>query len=181
MAIRKKITFEGRIALLAVFTSIGALCISGYQAYMQRLQTYASVLPSLTTYTSTNYNSNGPKGNTFEFVLENKGVGPAKIDSVVYFYQDSTYKYLSDVVNKISTLRNFGTNELWNNKMISSNERISIITLNDSLAKQFSEKFIQTKSPEKLSLIIHYSSIFGEKWILKWTNLDEQRQSNEKL
>ncbi len=180
MSIKKKFTFEGKIALLAVLTSVGALCISGYQAYMQRLQTYASVLPSLTASTSTHYFTKSIVGNTFDFIIENKGVGPAKIDSVEFKYHGKRYSSFAEIINEISVLDDYSTNELWKNKMVSANEQIATITLKDSLAKIISEKFLLNQKPEPLELTIIYSSIFNEKWKLKWTNINN-KQSIEKL
>jgi hypothetical protein len=168
--LKRKISYEAKIALLAVFTSIGALCISAYQAYMQRLQTYASVMPNLMVYSSTNYNSEGPKGNSFELVLENKGVGPAQIDSVLYEFDHKQYKYMQDVIVNTLKVYDFGTNEPWKNRILSANERISIVTVLDSGAKALSEKFIQTKTPAPIKIQIMYSSIYGEKWRMNWSN-----------
>ncbi len=180
MSVRRKFSFEGKIALLAVATSIGALCISGYQAYMQRLQTYASVLPSITATTSYHYISNSFVGNTFDFIIENKGVGPAKIDSVEFYFEGKRYSSFVEIIKKIKVMDIYSSNELWKNRMISANEQIATISIKDSLAKIISDKFLQNKKPSKLELTIIYSSIFDEKWKLKWTNINN-KQSIEKL
>lgn len=137
-------------------------------------------MPSLNLYTSSNYNSDAFKGNSFELILENKGVGPAKIDSVYFDYIGKKYPYFRQIVFEITHSSNFGTNELFKSRMISANEKISLVTVFDSSAKLLNEKFLQTEKPEKIAVKIRYSSIFDEKWELGWSNLD-QVQSNLKV
>jgi len=88
---------EGRGAsrydvVIATIVGLLALCVSGYTAYMQRQQVRAAVWPIL------EFDSrNGP----IQFILANKGVGPAMIKHVIVRVDGQPVKNWYEVLQKI--------------------------------------------------------------------------------
>jgi len=78
--------------VIATVVGLLALCVSGYTAYMQRQQVRAAVWPILEFDTS-----NGP----IQFMLANKGVGPAIIKHVVVKVDDQPVKNWYEALEKI--------------------------------------------------------------------------------
>src|SRR5262249_40176541 len=78
--------------LIATIVGFLALCVSGYTAYMQRQQVRAAVWPILEFDSS-----NGP----IQFVLANKGVGPAIIKHVIVKVDDQPVKNWYEALEKI--------------------------------------------------------------------------------
>jgi hypothetical protein len=86
---RRVSRYETIIATLVGFL---ALCVSGYTAYMQRQQVRAAVWPIL------EFDSrNGP----IQFILANKGVGPAIIKHVIVKVDDQPVRNWAEVLQKI--------------------------------------------------------------------------------
>ena len=78
--------------VIATIVGLLALCVSGYTAYMQRQQVRAAVWPIL------EFDSrNGP----IQFILANKGVGPAIIKHVIVRVDDQPVKNWYEVLQKI--------------------------------------------------------------------------------
>ena len=78
--------------VIATIVGFLALCVSGYTAYMQRQQVRAATWPILEFDTS-----NGP----IQFMLANKGVGPAIVKHVIVKVDDQPVKNWYDALEKI--------------------------------------------------------------------------------
>ncbi len=80
------ITLDTYLSILAVVSSFCAIGITFYQAYLQRTQQYASVMPVLDGYTS---NGSSDDGYRYDLIFVNNDVGPAFIKGYAYFYKKS--------------------------------------------------------------------------------------------
>jgi hypothetical protein len=78
--------------IIATLVGLCALCVSAYTAYVQRQQVRAAVWPIL------EFDSrNGP----IQFILANKGVGPAIIKHVIVKVDDQPVRNWAEVLEKI--------------------------------------------------------------------------------
>ena len=78
--------------VIATIVGFLALCVSGYTAYMQRQQVRAAVWPILEFDSS-----NGP----IQFILANKGVGPAIVKHVIVKVDDQPVRNWYEALEKI--------------------------------------------------------------------------------
>jgi hypothetical protein len=78
--------------VIATIVGFLALCVSGYTAYMQRQQVRAAVWPILEFDSSS-----GP----IQFIVANKGVGPAIVKHVILKVDDQPVKNWYEVLEKI--------------------------------------------------------------------------------
>ncbi|WP_298995691.1 hypothetical protein ACOKFD_13600 [Flagellimonas sp. S174] len=84
----KKISTDRLLGISAMVISILTLVIFIYQTDIMRVQSKLSVKPRLDFTTNQGGNDSLV---TFQEVLENKGLGPAIIDSIYYIYQGSHF------------------------------------------------------------------------------------------
>jgi hypothetical protein len=150
---------------MATITSLCALTVSIYQAYMQRKQTYASVMPSLIIYTSSDSNAN-----TFEFNVDNKGVGPAIVEEAEFELNGQKFKTIERMIFEKLKITDFGNSTLWKNRILSANESVRILSFAGKSGKAMIDTFQQNPHPPKLSIKLKYASIYDEKWVLEWDN-----------
>jgi hypothetical protein len=167
-----KLSFETKIGLLALITSIFAIGISSYQAYLQRMQTYASVMPRLDMFTYS-YRFDDAKEldlNEFKISVKNSGVGPANIDSFQVIINDEKYKFFNEPFTKITNNDDFEISNMWTNRMISSGEVIHMISAKGLPAL----KLIDTIQGDvlKMKVKVHYSSIYKERWEFQFSNYE---------
>lgn len=80
---RRRRDWNGVSAVIAALIGLLALCVSGYTAVLQRQQVRAQVWP----YIETGWSQSGRY-----VLLANKGVGPARIETVQMFVDGKPYK-----------------------------------------------------------------------------------------
>lgn len=91
---RRKFNADRIVAFTAILISVCALVVSFYEVRIMRTQQKASVWPYVML--SQNYNSKG-----FSIKSMNKGIGPAKIESLVLKVDGEPLDSLDQFLNKI--------------------------------------------------------------------------------
>ena len=150
--------------VIATVVGFLALCVSGYTAYMQRQQVRAAVWPILEFDTS-----NGP----IQFMLANKGVGPAIIKHVVVRVDDQPVKTWYEVLEKIlGPGYHPGEEADMSDHVFSGGESRNVFTPHDDAQKPVAfdksnplwEKL--NTGRKRVTVEICYSSTLGESWTL---------------
>jgi hypothetical protein len=161
---RVLITFDTWLSVAAVVTSVCALTITIYQAYLQRKQQYASVMPVLDLY-GNNGNLDGDKTYRLDIVLTNNGIGPAFVRRFEYWYKGKRQGSFNEIVGKVAQevgikdVNNVVYSGLWEGRVIPQNQEVKLISIaDDALGRQFYER------GGSMRLRIWYESIYGETW-----------------
>jgi hypothetical protein len=109
-------------------------------------------------------------GSSLKLAVRNKGVGPALIDGIHLFYQDSllsnNYLEASDFFGqffKEESLKNFSWG-IPGNKVLSPGEEITLIQIE---AGRYSGDIKEIRGVYDLRVYICYSSIYDDHWLLK--------------
>lgn len=159
---KRKLSLDTYLSLLALVSSFCAIGITFYQAYLQRIQQYASVTPILDIYHTNHFDDNG-RGSAMTLI--NVGLGPAFIDSVQYYYQNKRYADMSDVL-KASLSANpvadstLLTSDLWMGRVIPASEKLNLYqTTNQAVARHLDRHYDFIRS------VVYYHSIYGESWV----------------
>jgi len=155
----KRFNVELLLGLSATFLSFAALVVAIFQTKIAREQQHASVWPHLSIMTSVSDQS-------FEFGVNNYGIGPAIIKSVKWHAGDSIYSNTYDYVrNEIGFLRGLGRSEMGEGYVLTPNAGLTLITVtnNDSLAQVINGKL----ASEHFNLELIYSDVYGNCWELK--------------
>jgi hypothetical protein len=157
------------VGIMATIVSVCALVVSVTQTRIMREQQYAQVWPNLTygVWKATTFDDETA---SFEFHLNNKGVGPAIIKDAKFLYDGLIYE--TDEIDKIfkkmltdSTAVNFTYGSVGKNKVMLSGEDHIMWSFDRS--KQ-AGKIVQSiwQSGGKFDLFICYQNIYGQKWIV---------------
>lgn len=174
-ASRRKIviSLDTYLSILAVVSSFCAIGITFYQAYLQRTQQYASVMPVLDGYTS---NGSSDDGYRYDLIFVNNGVGPAFIKGYEYFYKKKRYDDFHSIVRQIGLdqagaqnrmafdtlpIKNIDFNNFWVNRIMPQNQEIKLVSIiDDSLARWVYEAYKR----REINVKIRYASIYNEEW-----------------
>ena len=155
---KRKINIELLLSLSATFLSLAALIVSVFQTKIAREEQHATVWPYLQLGASSN-------STTYDYGIENRGIGPAIIKKVEWVYGDSVYKHSHEFIfNEIGFSRGLGRSEMEPNQVYSPAGGASLISVyeNDSLVKVVS-KILESDS---FRLRIIYSDVYGNCWQL---------------
>lgn len=162
---RVVVTLDTWLSVAAVITSVCALTITIYQAYLQRKQQYASVMPVLDVYLN-NGDMTNDRRYTFDFVLVNNGIGPAFIRKFEYWYEGKKRESFRDIINEEAAVSgasetvNIAYSGLWEGRIIPQNQEIKLVSMvGDTLARRVYEK------NGSIRLKVWYESIYGQKWL----------------
>lgn len=162
------------LALLALLISFVTLGISIYETRIlkeeqeiMRSQQRASVWPYIEKDVRVQYTQTGTR---FQYIVKNKGVGPALIKNIKLEHADSTvgndYQSASTFFLPYfpdSSLLNL-TIALQGSQVLSPEEEIILIDIN---ARRYPNDIIQISKLFELKLSVCYASIYEEKWLLK--------------
>jgi len=168
MEIRKRrLNTELIVAFTAILISVCALVVSFYEVRIMRTQQKASVWPFVTM--GEQYNSKG-----FALLAANKGIGPAKVESLKVWVKGKQVKELDDIFTELIgpdhgiTYNDYGVHGI-NGSVLEAGYEKPLFNLNWTEATREVQK--------KLFLInveVIYSSILGDCWKL---SLKEENQS----
>lgn len=156
------------MSITAVIVSMGTLFTIIYQTNIFRKQQYASVLPYLELWNSSNKSS-------YRLILVNNGIGPAFIEEIKIHFNDSVYlldpaNFYKEVIQKQDTI-SFGYSNIRKGRLIPSGDDINLVAVQkDSLNAKKLWSWFSGDDPNRASNIeieIMYSSVYGEKWLLK--------------
>jgi hypothetical protein len=158
------------VSFSAILISLATMAIYLYQTHLIQKQQHASVMPYLMTTTS-NFGDDH-----FLVELHNNGLGPAFIEEVNVYYLGKKYEN-SDFSTFFSKLDpNLPKRKTWRYVTTSSvlpgilyptghNVKMIEISKDTTAAHQLRDYFWSTDIPIELEII--YSSIYGEKWLMK--------------
>ncbi len=155
------VTLDTYLSILAVVSSFCAIGITFYQAYLQRTQQYASVMPVLDSY-NTSRLPDGTRG--YAIIIANDGLGPAFIENASFRFKDRTYASIGELGKAILKGSNINdttgmTGDLWKGRVIPQGEKLSLI---ESKSRQ-TEKIIRENLGD-VKIEIVYKSAYGETW-----------------
>jgi hypothetical protein len=153
------------VSLSAILISLATMGIYLYQTHLIKKQQFASVMPYLMTSLSA-YNNN-------HFLVEvyNNGLGPAFVEQVNVKYEGKSYQDCDlptffGRYNKKDTINNMTWSNIISGQLIPSGNVIKTVEINNNRKEaQKLQKYFWTDKPVELE--ITYSSIYGEKWIVK--------------
>jgi hypothetical protein len=154
---KRKINIELLLSLSATFLSLAALIVSVFQTKIAREQQHASVWPYIAQIQSSGKDS-------YQFYLENKGVGPSIIKSVEWEFGDNKYDtgrdFFKAEVSK--SFKGVGTSSLDKGAVFKDGETLSLIGVwnNDSLGRVLFNKL----DDKAFNLRIVYSDVYGNCW-----------------
>jgi hypothetical protein len=155
----RRVNIELLLGLSAIFLSFAALIVAIFQTKIARDQQHASVWPHL-SITSSNSDQ------SYDFGVNNFGIGPAIIKSVRWKIGDSIYTNTFDFIrNEVGFPRGLGRSEMKPGHVMTPNAGLALITVNnnDSLAKVIADKL----SDNSFNLQLIYSDVYGNCWELK--------------
>lgn len=165
----KKWSSDRWLSLAAIIASMGTLFTVVYQTNLIRTQQYASVLPYLEMWNSSQRHS-------YQLMLVNNGIGPAFIEDVKIHYLDTVYQmdpaiFLKEVINKTDTIRNVGHSNISKGRLVPAGEMVNLLQVNnDSLnAKKLWSWFSGDDPSRKVKPLVEivYRSVYGETWKLR--------------
>ncbi|MBD2752363.1 hypothetical protein [Spirosoma validum] len=170
------VTFDTYLSILAVVSSFCAIGITFYQAYLQRTQQYASVMPVLDLYHTGRFDDN-TSGSAM--TVSNFGLGPAFIDSVQYYYRKKRYDNMYNLTRDALAEEHVADSslvisDLWRDKVIPQDEKIYLYKTSDRHA---AEQLHQ--SAGNMDIVIYYRSVYNERWVMDSRNFKQGR--NRKL
>ena len=152
-------------AIIATFVGVCALCVSGYTAYMQRQQVRGAVWPILEFDSG-----NGP----IQFILANKGVGPAIIKHVMVRVDEKPVKNWKQVLERIlGPGYHPGEEADMSGRVLAAGESLTVFTPHDEMRNPL--KFDKSNplwekldtGRNRVTVEICYSSTLGECWTLR--------------
>jgi hypothetical protein len=157
---------ETFVALAALVVSVSAVVVGIYEAALQRRHDRAEVWPHLeiTTYTM-------PKGATLS--VENTGIGPALIKAIVVTVDGKRAHNWDEV---LTTLLGHPPAAPFSNSTIAESalrpgEKTTLLGVpNEDIPPGF------WKAVGRVGLILCYSSVFDESWMLRDAHLGDRTQ-----
>lgn len=174
-------TSEKLLSLTALLVSLSTLIVFVYQTNLIRQQQFMSVYPYM------NLGNEYSGTLKYKYILSNEGIGPAFIESVKITSPDK--EVFNDLVDYVDHLA-ISEDSIWYfhsnlnaGKLIPSNKKIPLIQLvNKEMLMELglsdleglpmntiegSKMLYQILNDDSLNIEIIYSSVYGERWILK--------------
>lgn len=152
---------------MAFLISLGTFFLLYYQTNLTRKQQYASVLPYLEIF------NRGPREDTYSFCLTNNGIGPAFVEKVEVYYQDSVFRmdpinfFYSQIYPQDTTISFVHTN-LTEGTLISAGAVLDLLQVQGSLKD--ATKLRELFGYGKARLQIVYTSVYQERWVVSTGN-----------
>lgn len=156
---KRKINIELLLGLSAVFLSASALIVSIVQTTIFKEQQYASVWPYLQTTASF-------RSGSYDYGIENKGVGPAIVKSFEYMYKGSSYGDTRSVFAAMfgENLRGVGFSGTSKDYVFKSDEDLSLLSVN--LPDSVINSIIYRWESDSVNLKVTYADVYGNCWLL---------------
>jgi hypothetical protein len=152
-------------AIIATLVGLCALCVSAYTAYVQRQQVRAAVWPILEFDSS-----NGP----IQFILANKGVGPAIIRHVILRVDGQPVRNWKEALERIlGPGEHLGSESDMSGRVFAAGESMTVFTPRDSennpLNFDKSNPLWVKMNTDRLRVTVEicYCSTLGECWTLR--------------
>lgn len=167
------VTLDTYLSILAVISSFCAIGITFYQAYLQRTQQYASVMPVLD-----NYKNDGGDDQRWhlEFIFVNNGVGPAFIQKSEITYKGRLYPDMRRTIKAIvadesvkrkikpADVAGYDVSQsgLYPTRILPVGQEIRLCELEHKYVARWVDETIDQGD---LRVKIWYKSIYGEQWL----------------
>jgi hypothetical protein len=166
------VTLDTYLSILAVISSFCAIGITFYQAYLQRTEHYASVMPIMDSYLN---NGGDDKSWHLTFVFVNNGVGPAIIEKAELTYKGKSFHDMREITNaivegklkkgqaKASDFTGFAMtkSDFWPTRVITAGQVVELCTIDHKYAARWVDEAIGSG---EIRIKIGYKSIYGEQW-----------------
>ncbi|PTM07985.1 MAG: hypothetical protein DA407_09280 [Bacteroidetes bacterium] len=183
MKITKKINASVAIALTAVLISTISVFISLKETEILIAQKEASIWPYMEN--SIDISKNNDSTYMIRVSSQNKGVGPAILDSVFYGVKNKEFqnwRFHSQVQKLYPKLKilNFGNAEL-SNKVLASNEKFNVFSIkiiNQGHFTSIDLNRIVNEIASDIYLRYSYTSIYGKCWMVKGYTLKRAENCN---
>jgi hypothetical protein len=165
MAKKKKFwSSEKLMSVAAVFISLLTLAVFLYQTNLIKKQQYMSVFPYL------EIGNAGSGSDSYEFYIENKGIGPALLTDVILSYKKKPLdKSLQEFVTSKTSDKDsfyFQYSSIYSGRLISPNESIPLI-YNTDKNENSADRLYEIINDSDFEFIIEYQSIYEEKWRIR--------------
>jgi hypothetical protein len=158
----KHISNQAIFTTMATIVSVCALGVSLMQTYYQHKYLHAAAWPHLEMSMDRETSIKDSTKNTTTLRLMNKGVGPAIIDSISYFYKGKSYKSMTDVSKEIVGIGFLGSfRNITNGQVIAQNDEIVNISV-----KGAKKADMMSEAANIMKIKIIYSSVHDSKWQL---------------
>jgi len=156
---KRKLNVDILLGLSVVFLSASALIVSIVQTTIFKEQQYASVWPYLQTTASF-------RSGSYDYGIENKGVGPAIIKRFEYVYQGTSYVNTRAVFTALvgENIKGVGFTDVDEDYVFKPEEAISLLSLDlpDSVIRQVASRW----ESDSVNLKITYADVYGNCWLL---------------
>ncbi|CCH52573.1 hypothetical protein BN8_01584 [Fibrisoma limi BUZ 3] len=167
------VTLDTYLSILAVISSFCAIGITFYQAYLQRTQQYASVMPVLDSYKD---NGGDSKSWHLTYILVNNGIGPAFIQKAEITYKGKVYPDIRSVIYAVvkdglaqgkakpAEVINFAINQstLYPTRILPVGEEVKLCNLDHKYVARWVDEASHRK---EIRFKVWYKSIYGEQWL----------------
>lgn len=158
MAARRVIvTLDTYLSILAVVSSFCAIGITFYQAYLQRTQQYASVMPILKCLNTNRLID----GYGYAFICVNNGLGPAFVEDATYTFNDKSYDSIDEIIKQLPLDSTLTTSNLGKGWVIPQGERVEIVQV---IGKRNANAIRQKIGMGDLTVQLVYKSVYGQRW-----------------
>jgi len=156
---KRKLNVDILLGLSVVFLSASALIVAIVQTTIFKEQQYASVWPYLQTTASF-------RSGSYDYGIENKGVGPAIVKSFEYTYKGSSYSDTRAAFSAIfgENIRGVGFSGTSKDYVFKSDEDLSLLSVN--LPDSAINSIIYRWESDSVNLKVTYSDIYGNCWLL---------------
>ncbi|GAB4034752.1 hypothetical protein [Spirosoma gilvum] len=166
------VSLDTYLSILAVVSSFCAIGITFYQAYLQRTQQYASVMPIMDNYLN---NGGGEKAWHVAMVFVNNGVGPAIVKATQITYKKKRYNDLRKIAEEIIEEKlakgevkpadvadcTVIKSDLWPERVISPGQVIELCNIDHKYVARWVD---EAMGDGDIRVQIWYESIYGERW-----------------
>ncbi|GAB3703829.1 hypothetical protein GCM10027592_34390 [Spirosoma flavus] len=166
------VSLDTYLSILAVVSSFCAIGITFYQAYLQRTQQYASVMPIMDSYLNEDDSNNSFH---LEYVFINNGVGPAIIQRTLITYKKKEYKNLRDIARVIvedklaakeikpEDVEDYTVtkSDLWPKRVIAPGQTVVLCNIDHKYVARWMDEAIGAGD---IRVNVLYESIYGEQW-----------------
>ncbi len=151
------VTLDTYLSILAVVSSFCAIGITFYQAYLQRTQQYASVMPILKCLNTSMLEN----GHGYAFICVNNGLGPAFIEEATYVYNDKSYDSIDAIVSQLPPDSTLSTSDLGKGWVIPQGGQVNIVQVSSRKNANEIRRRIGTGG---LTVSFVYKSVYGQRW-----------------
>ncbi|UFH53787.1 hypothetical protein [Spirosoma sp. KNUC1025] len=166
------VSLDTYLSILAVVSSFCAIGITFYQAYLQRTEQYASVMPILRCLNTSKLEN----GLGYAFICVNNGLGPAFIEEATYTYQGKTYESIDNVVHFLPVDSTLNTSNVGKGWVIPQGERVDILQISTRKNIALYRGKIGNGG---LTVNFVYRSVYGQRW--RMTYPSDPDESNVEL